>query len=145
MVRSWLIAFTDDPRQPRLWWDRLFCRPGFRHVQAWGWDADAERWVIYSVFTASTMVDVLPDGPLTDAVIGGMVATASHVLRYEPPPAPEHGPMLRLGFWCVPAVAHLLGVRSRALVPVQLFRDLLRRGAELLYEEHRGWTKEPAG
>lgn len=136
MVRSWLVAFIDDPRQPRRWWDRLFCRPGFRHVQAWGWDADAERWVIYSVFNASTMIDVLPDGDLADAVIGGMVAVSSRILRYEPPPTPERGLFPRVGFWCVPAVAHLLGVRPSlgALAPWGFYRDLLRRGATPAYE-----------
>lgn len=134
MVRSWLVAFTDDPRQPRRWWDRLFCRPGFRHVEAWGWDADAGRWVIYSVFTGETCLTVLPDGEVAGAVIGGIVAVSSRVLRYEPPAQPERGHFLRLGFWCVPAVAHLLRLRTGALVPVQLYRDLLRRGATPAYE-----------
>lgn len=145
MVRSWLVAFTDDPRSPRPWWDRLFCRPGFRHVEAWGWDADADRWVIYSVFTGETCVTVLPDGPVADATIGGICAVSSHVLRFEPPAEPERGPMIRLGFWCVPAVAHLLGVRSRALVPFQLYRDLLRRGATPAYEGCLGWETVGAG
>lgn len=133
MVRSWLVAFVDDPRSPRRWWDVL-CRSGFRHVQAWGWDADAGVWVVYSVFTDSTMVDALPPGDLADSVIGGICAVSSAVLRFEPPARPEQGRMLRLGFWCVPAVAHLLGIRTGALVPHQLYRDLLRRGATPAYE-----------
>lgn len=133
MVRSWLVAFIDDPRQSRRWWD-LFTRPGFRHVQACGWDADVKAWVIYSVFTDNTMVDVLPDGEMADAVIGGICAVSSAVLRYEPPAEPERGRMLRLGFWCVPAIAHLLGIRSCALVPHQLYRELLARGATRAYE-----------
>lgn len=145
MVREWLVAFIDDPRQSRPWWDRLFCRPAFRHVQAWGWDADAKVWVIYSVFTTSTMLDALPDGELADATIGGMVAVSSHVLRFRPPPEPERGLTLRIGFWCVPAVAHLLGIRSRALVPVQLYRELLARGATPAYEGFCGRLTVTAG
>ncbi|XKH38242.1 hypothetical protein ACIU1J_27615 [Azospirillum doebereinerae] len=109
---------------------------------AWGWDHEAGVWLVYSVYHARTLVAALPPGPEADALIGGVVAVSSHVLRYEPPAEPERGPMPRLGMWCAPAVAHLLGVRSRALVPVQLFRDLRARGAELLYEADRGWITE---
>lgn len=91
------------------------------------------------------MVDVLPDGPVADAKIGGICAVATVVLRYEPPAQPERGPMLRLGFWCAPAVAHLLGIRSCALVPIQLYRDLLRRGATPAYEGCLGGFTVGAG
>lgn len=143
MVRSWCVAFVDDPRQPRRWWD-VFTRPGFRHVEAFGWDADAGVWLVYSVFNDSTMVDALT-ADTADAVIGGICAVSSVVLRYDMPATPDGGAGLRLGMWCVPAVAHLLGIRSRALAPHQLYRDLLRRGATPAYEGSLGGIiAEPA-
>lgn len=121
---AWLLIFHRECRTP--WVNRLV--PGrFKHVSAVGWCALADCWVIYDPTLQRTQILVLPDklGPLAYA----RMAVGNSVLQM---PVLEQRASGRLGFWCVPAIKHLVGLRSGALRPVTLWRDCLANGAKVI-------------
>ena len=124
---AWYAAFFDGER-PHWWW-RL-CRPGFRHVAAFGYCAEQGVWLLYDVTLKQTMIHALSSEQM-DAWVDNLPA-ARRIVHFTPD-APEP-PSVRLGFWCTPAVAHLVGVRSRALRPQALYRDLVAQGARAAFE-----------
>lgn len=118
---AWYVAFFDGDR-PHWWW-RL-CRPGFRHVAAFGYCAEQAVWLLYDVTLKRTFIHALTSEQM-DAWVESLPAHRT-ILHLQ---AAEAEPSSRAGFWCTTAVAHLLGVRSRALRPEALCRDLLALGA----------------
>ena len=121
---QWYVAFyCHDKRM--AWWDWLSPR-GFRHVFAFGYSVYAERWLIVDVTRDRTLVLALKSEDFPSWL--ATVPPNRTILRVDTPEEPR-GSGLRLGFWCTRGVAHLLGIPSRALRPVALYRELLRRGA----------------
>lgn len=130
----WIVAFCGGGR--RHWWD-VFTRPGFPHVLACGYDPARAVWLVYEVSLAGTALALL-DGAALDRLIAALrrdgearfLRWPAHAVR------PEAGrpAVCRLGFYCVPAVAHLLGLRCRALSPLGLYRHLLAAGAQPAFE-----------
>jgi hypothetical protein len=122
---SWLVLFAVSTGRP--WLDRII--PGkFKHVSAAAWITDTRTWVFYDVTLWRTSVNVLPM-EAGDRLFA--LATRTHsVLRV---PAGEGRVLLRIGFWCVPAIKHLLGSSSGALLPSRLWRDLVATGAEIVH------------
>lgn len=127
-IGGWYVAFFNGPE--RHWWS-FMCRDGFRHVAAFGYDAEAGFWLLYDVTLNRTVLRALPSDRM-DAWVDHLPANA-RIVHFEPPSAPEP-PAVRIGFWCAPAIAHLVGVRSRALRPEALYRDLLAQGARPAFE-----------
>lgn len=125
---AWYAAFHDG-EQPHWWWP--LCRSGFRHVVVFGFCAHAQCWLIYDVCLTRTYVRALT----REAFAAWLDALPEHrtIVHYEPPEEPR-GTGFRLGFWCTPAAAHLLGVPSRALRPEALYRDLKAHGARPAFE-----------
>ncbi|WP_374387093.1 hypothetical protein [Brevundimonas sp.] len=124
---GWYVAFFDGDR-PKWWW-RL-CRPGFRHVCAFGFAAEECVWLVYDVTLKRTFVHAL--SPV--AFDRWYAALPAHrtVLHYLPEKADP--PAWRFGFWCTIAVAHLLALRTRALRPQALYADLIAHGARPAFE-----------
>lgn len=118
---AWYVAFFDGAR-PHWWWP--LCRPGFRHVAAFGYCAEQAVWLLYDVTLRRTFIHALTSEQM-DAWVEALPAHRT-ILHLQ---AAEAEPANRAGFWCTTAVAHLLGVRSRALRPQALCRDLLALGA----------------
>ncbi|WP_338575723.1 hypothetical protein V8J38_11185 [Brevundimonas olei] len=118
---AWYVAFFDGER-PHWWW-RL-CKPGFRHVAAFGYCAEQAVWLLYDVTLKRTFIHALTSDQM-DAWVDGLPENRT-ILHLQSGAAE---PASRIGFWCTIAVAHLLGVRSRALRPEALCRDLLALGA----------------
>lgn len=133
---AWYVAFVDRPAgQPRRWWD-IFTRPGWRHVLAFRYDAGAGVWLLVDPLWSRTLVTAIRPGAEFGAVLGGLSPVLTAVLRVDMPAVPDRLPRLpRIGGWCVPATAHLLGLRCRALAPLGLWRELLRRGAVPVMQE----------
>lgn len=126
----WWAAFYGD--ENRWWWDRI-CAPGFRHVCAFTFYPGSGVWVVYDVTFNRTCIRVLS----RDEWVVWMSRLPEHraILRAELPDEPHPRPWwLKLTFWCAPAVAHLMGVRSRALRPQALYRDLVAHGAVPAFE-----------
>lgn len=128
VIGGWYVAFFNDER--RYWWSPL-CRDGFRHVAAFGVDAEAGVWLLYDVTLNRTIVRALTPDRL-HAWVDALPANA-RIVHFETVAEPEP-PGLRVGFWCAPAIAHLVGVRSRALRPEALYRDLMAQGARPAFE-----------
>lgn len=126
---SWYVAFYGVDR--KRWWDHL-SPPGFYHVVAFAYCAHAERWVIYDVTRDRTLIRTYTPAAfmlwLAGLPRGRTIVLFDGVDR-------EARPAHRLGFWCATAVAHLVGVRSRALRPIALYRDLLAQGARPAFTE----------
>lgn len=126
MIGEWYAAFFDG--ETRHWWWSL-CHPGFRHVCAFGYDAEQRIWLLYDVCLARTHIRALTSEQMDSWVLA--LPTHRRILCVRTgADAPAH----RLGFWCTTAVVHLLGRRSRALRPQALYRDLLAHGARPAFE-----------
>ncbi|WP_292229332.1 hypothetical protein [Brevundimonas sp.] len=126
-IGEWYVAFYDG-EQPHWWW-RL-CRPGFRHVVAFAYDAEQSVWLLYDVTLKQTHLRALSSAQM-DAWVDALPASRT-LLAFKVRDASR--PAFRFGFWCTPAVAHLVGVRTRALRPQALCRDLLAQGARPAFE-----------
>lgn len=131
MPPNWFVAFYNDGQ--RYWWSRL-CRDGFRHVAAFGYCADQAAWILYDVTMARTLIRVMSPSQM-DAWVAGLPDNR-RILAFEPTEEPDD-PAFRIGFWCTPAVAHLVGARSRALRPEAFYRDLLAQGARPAFESRQ--------
>jgi hypothetical protein len=119
----WFLIFEDTPRRILR---RLIPGP-WKHVRAVGWVPDQRLWLFYDVGLTRTSVAVAPDCPgAREAALPDGVTILAMQAGERPPLWP------RIGFWCVPAVAHLVGLRSCALSPMGLYRDCLRHGAEVV-------------
>lgn len=115
-------------------WVRWLARGRFKHVTAVGWVPDQRLWVFYDVSLGRTRVAVLPDCQAAwDDILRLRAAGAMLAMV---PRAPRRF-WLRVGFWCVPAVRHLLGVGGWAVTPSGFYRDCLRQGAEVVTDGQR--------
>lgn len=131
MPPNWFVAFYNVGQ--RYWWSRL-CRDGFRHVAAFGYCAEQAAWLLYDVTTCRTLIRILTPSQM-DAWVAALPDNRT-VLEYQPTEEPAE-PAFRLGFWCTPAVAHLVGARSRALRPEAFYRDLIAQGARPAFESRQ--------
>lgn len=123
--RLWLV-FWSEPDRP-AWWAR-FLRPGFRHVYAVSWFADQQRWVYFDPSRFRTAIHLFDEAQAHDAMTR-LMAPATAILRVASRADRLNAPTFP---WCVGQVKALLGLRSRALTPYALYRDLLARGADVV-------------
>lgn len=138
LMRSWNVFFSDGDH-PGLW--RHLTRPGFRHVEAAAYFADQDRWVF--VLPARLRLGVFVLRPEEAEGLYSMLWTrAAAVLRVE---GSNDRWAMPIGAGCVGTVKALLGVRSRAFSPYQLFRHLLREGAEILHGQDVDTAAAAAG
>lgn len=126
---AWYVQFHGD--EVLHWWDML-SPPGFYHVLAFAYAEHAERWLIYDVGRDRTLIRAL-DTRTFAAWLSGQ-PKGRRILLYEAGDRPAR-PAHRIGFWCTIAVSHLIGLRSRALRPFALYRELLAQGARPAFEE----------
>lgn len=140
---SWLVLF--QTRTGYRWLDRLVLGR-FKHVMAMGWVEATRTWLFYEVSFARTRVMVLPEDVGTELVAQKIVADPGAVVLRVPVNLDGCG-IGRMGFWCVPAVKHLLGMRSGALRPDRLWRDCIASAGEIVYDAARtaALSAEPAG
>lgn len=129
-VVIWNLVFLDHPREH--WWDWL-TPPGWRHVCAFGYANG--RWIVYDAADLRSCILVLT-GAQFDAWINLRADRITDILRV--PVENTGGLRTRVGLWCVTAVKHLAGIRSSALRPKALHRDLTRRGCERLVHGRQG-------
>ena len=125
MPGIWHVAFYSLPDAPPAWWER-FSPFGFRHVLAFGFSVYSDRWMVYDVTRDRTIIMALHAADFTPWLAG--LPEHRRILRL-PLAVEPRASKLRLGFWCTRAVAHLLGIPSRALRPHGLYRELQARGA----------------
>ncbi|PVE25424.1 hypothetical protein DC522_05890 [Microvirga sp. KLBC 81] len=123
----WFLVFQDSSRTP---WVNLLSWGRFKHVTAYGWVPDQRMWVFYDVSLGNTRIAILPAG--TEAAQQEIERLREHGVTLAMKPRGKVSRWLRLGFWCVPAMAHLVGVPGCAVRPDRLFRQCLRYGAEIV-------------
>ncbi|HZH50269.1 MAG TPA: hypothetical protein VEZ16_00155 [Microvirga sp.] len=128
----WFLVFQD---RARTWWLDLLALGRFKHVTAYGWVPDQGMWVFYDVSLGSTRIAILPAG--TVAAQEEIMRLSGQGVTLAMKPRGKVSRWFRLGFWCVPAIAHLVGVPGCAVRPDGLFRQCLRHGAvEVDYGQH---------
>lgn len=130
MPTIWQVVFTDNEKWTPWNW---ILKPGFRHVLALGYLPEHRLWLCYEVLFYRTEVSVL-SGAIAGRILqagenGGGVLSVSTPRGLRPSWRP------RFGFWCVPAICHLLGLGCVAITPRGLHDFLLRNGAKPLLED----------
>jgi hypothetical protein len=121
---EWQICFVGEAR--RAPWD-WFLAKFYRHVFALGYLLEHDVWLCYDVSCFKTEITVL-----SNVRAGWLLNWARGQGGIITVPAPGYIKprfALRLGFWCVPAVKHILGLRCVAMTPKGLHDYLLRHGA----------------
>lgn len=125
----WLLVFEHETSW--RWLNRLI--PGrFKHVWAVGYVPQTDLWIFYDVNFRRTVITAVPDDDNAQAVIDRMTAGKT-VLQM---PVLECRPHM-IGFWCVPAMKHLIGLRSGALLPAGLYRHCIAAGAKIISDDTR--------
>jgi len=120
-IGEWFLIFQERCRSR---WVRLLAFGRFKHVLAVRDIGD--RWLVYDVSLRQTSVAVLPHGSaVLESILDGSVAVRMPL--YE-----GRARVLRWGFWCVPAMAHLVGINSCAVRPDVFFRHCLQNGGEMI-------------
>lgn len=123
----WLILFT--PAQNFEWWRFLtWHRKNFDHVSAISYNAQIGSW-----FLVDWSAYGLWCQPVMSTEVDIVLATAMEqgwpVLKMK---SRTCHAMPIFGTFCVNAVKHLLGVRSFAITPYQLYCALRKMGAEVI-------------
>jgi hypothetical protein len=124
---EWFVAFSHETshRWVRPWWAGRYL-----HVSAIGLVERLGVWIAYNVTSHRTQIALLDDGEGHEALVDMLFAC--DVVKV-PGGGLARG-LPRLGFWCVPAVAHLVGVPSCALRPDAFLRDCLSHGGQWVIE-----------
>lgn len=122
----WFLIFATSAKQRWLSW---LAMGRFKHVLALGWVADQRVWVIYEVSIGRTRVAVLPACAGASEMIAELRAGNVTVAMA---PGRQGMRWLQPGFWCVPAMAHLVGLRTWAMRPDALYRACLAQGGSLV-------------
>ncbi len=123
-----MVTATSEPPR-RLW--LIFFKKGGWHVSAASYYADVGVWVYVDAVRTGLVVEVWPPERFGDR-LAQLLDSSEAVLRMPSAVDRKRPPF---SWWCVGAVKALLGVRSRALLPRQLYRHLLNNGAECVVIE----------
>jgi hypothetical protein len=101
--------------------------PGYyKHVRAYGYLPGIRSWLFYDCNLTGRSVSVAPDSDDTVRTVMWAFVRDCDIISM---PAVRAGTMpwlTRLGWWCVPDMKSLIGLRSRAITPDGLYRDCLR-------------------
>ncbi len=120
----WYLIFH---RRSSAWWVQVLALGEFDHVSAIGWLPDQRVWVQYDVTLGGTVISVLPDCQGACDRLAALTDGNTIVLM----PARRGRMWWRPGFWCVPAMAHLVGLGFVAR-PDGLYRKALRSGGAIV-------------
>ena len=119
----WNVVF--HPSESRL--ARIFLGR-FQHVSAFTYVPGFRGWILYDVQWSGVRITVLPHlSALIDFSRNCAVVKCSR--RFEHMPL-----MTRFGYYCVPAIKHLLGLSCVAVFPDGLYRHIIHNGGILLNE-----------
>lgn len=136
--RLWLLCFYDG--ETPTWWQKIL-KPGFRHVCACCYFADIGMWVYYNPTRRGTEIQVARPDDFAGRW-AQLARDCAAILRF---PSQADRNATPLSWWCVGAMKALLGIRSGALSPYQLYRDLRAHGAEEVDLEHFRHSQDSGG
>lgn len=141
-VTRWWLAF--HVKQGYWRYERLI--PGrFSHVSAFAYLSGPKVWLLVENSPRTqSRIAIWPDASDDPTMPPQLAEWTTHcsILRAEV--RQRQGFRLKIGFWCVTAVKDLLGSSSRALSPEGLWRDLIREGADLVYDASVSPATAPA-
>ncbi|MBX5001878.1 hypothetical protein HJB72_28560 [Rhizobium lentis] len=124
---DWYVVF--DPSSTRRW-IRWLAWGRFKHVACFGFIPRAQTWAFFDLHLDRSRIFVVGDHE-ADKLIGHY-STGKTVVRMAKPLGRELDINLCVGGWCVPAVAHIIGLRTSALRPDALFRQCIANGGEII-------------
>lgn len=116
----WILVFHRRTTNRMV---RVLACGRFKHVSAYAFLPVSRVWLIFDVSLERVSPVVVPDGGEFSWLMS-LCADAELVSM----PRRNGGRMLPLFGWCVPAIAHLLGLRTWALRPDALYRYCLAHG-----------------
>lgn len=126
-VHEWIVAFHDSPAHPE-WWGR-FTRSKYRHISLFTYTHGA--WLLIDPRLSMLDVRVMSKDEI-DTYIAAINVTGGHFLRCTVGVVRCRLPFTLL--YCVTVAKRLLGIRSNAITPKQLYDFLVRRGAVPVFE-----------
>lgn len=128
---EWLVVFHPETTVPLVRW---LCWGRFKHVSAWGYYPGIKAWLIFDPSWDGLRLSMIPH----DAAHAAFREYTRGCEIVKLARAGEIGlsPLSRLGFWCVPAIKHLLGVRCASMRPDAFYRHILRRGGIPIGEQN---------
>lgn len=125
--KEWFVVFHE---QSSKWWVNLLAWGRFKHVSVFGKVERSGSWVFYDLHSDRAHVMVIGDWEADIAL--AYYSECGPVIRFSRLLSDVAGFSFRPGFWCVPAVAHIIGLRTCALRPDALYRQCLAKGGELI-------------
>ena len=128
--KEWFVVFH---RKTERRWVKWLAWGRYQHVSAFGQVEKAGIWLFFEVMVGRTQILAVPDSQ-ADQMLGHYAEQGLIVRMVAPIPADDRM-KLKPGFWCVPAVAHLLGLRTCALRPDRLLRQCLANGGTIVVSD----------
>ena len=124
---AWFLAFFETTS---LGWLNRAPLLRFRHVSAFGYAPGFNCWIFYDVHWRGVSI-YLVSHETAKARIGELTRGAIVVRMARREDAlPLHA---RLGFYCVPAMKHLVGLACVAVTPDGFYRSVLKAGGEVVF------------
>lgn len=125
--KDWFLAFSPHASRP---WIKWLVLGHYKHVSAFGFVERAQSWVFFDWNLDRSHIFVV--GNHEADIMIGEYSTNHTVVRMARPIGQEKSVNFAVGGWCVPSVAHLVGLRSSALRPDALFRQCLAHGGQII-------------
>lgn len=130
--KDWYVVF--HPTSPK-WWIRWLAFGRFKHVSCFGFVERAQSWAFFEFHLDRTRIMIVGDHE-ADILIGNFIE-GNTIVRLAKPLGQDLNVNMAAGAWCVPAVAHIVGVKTCTLRPDAFFRQCLAKGGELMFAEGR--------
>lgn len=135
---EWFVVFHRDSDK---WWVRWLAAGRFKHVSAFGFNANTQTWTFFSFLTGRLRVLTVSDRQ-ADRLLD-YYSRLGAVVRMKAPDAYEQAVRPKLIVSCVSAVAHLLGLPGCTLRPDALFRQCLRNGGTIVVDDRDEGGRKP--
>ena len=137
--RTWHIGFLSRPFSN--WWD-IFSPSWCRHVLAYGYVLQSDRWIVVDPAQDRTLVAVMTTHEFDDWLATVLIQDPI-ILRI--PAGPGDSFTNRIFQTCSSIVARIAGLKGSAWRPMALIRMLKAQKAEIIYgpqHEREGETAE---
>jgi hypothetical protein len=137
----WIVCFS---RVGAGKWFDAFAFGRHKHARAFGYVTGMGIWIFYDVHHGKTTLGIVRDG--TEACKLAMAAwmADADVIGIDASPTGHPSTFTRLGWWCAPAIRHLIGLPACALPwPSRLHRDCLRYGGVAISDADPAGCERP--